>query len=66
MAVGIVGKSRLVYEFVHSRLTLGWLLLESASVLYGKAMLYFPLVDDALFGGGIGAQHAAPLQALKV
>jgi hypothetical protein len=32
-----VGKSRLVYEFVHSHHTRGWLVLESASALYGKA-----------------------------
>src|SRR5262249_8251929 len=32
-----VGKSRLVYEFVHSHRTRDWLVLESASVSYGKA-----------------------------
>jgi len=40
-----VGKSRLVYEFTHSHHTQGWLLLESASVSYGKATAYFPVVD---------------------
>jgi class 3 adenylate cyclase len=40
-----VGKSRLVYEFVHSHRTQGWLGLESASVSYGKATPYFPVVD---------------------
>src|SRR5438445_2393138 len=40
-----VGKSRLVYEFVHSHHTPGWLVLESASVSYGKATPYFPLID---------------------
>src|SRR5262245_11680545 len=35
-----VGKSRLVYEFSHSHRLLGWLVLESASVSYGKAMSY--------------------------
>jgi tetratricopeptide (TPR) repeat protein len=40
-----VGKSRLVYEFVHSHHTPGWLVLESASVSYGKATLYFPVID---------------------
>ena len=40
-----VGKSRLVYEFTHSHHTPGWLLLESASVSYGKATAYFPVVD---------------------
>src|SRR5437667_534987 len=40
-----VGKSRLVYEFVHSHHTPGWAVLESASVSYGKATSYFPVID---------------------
>ena len=40
-----VGKSRLVYECVHSHQTPGWLVLESASVSYGKATPYFPVID---------------------
>src|SRR2546427_2528349 len=40
-----VGKSRLVYEFVHSHHTPGWTVLESASVSYGKATPYFPVID---------------------
>jgi class 3 adenylate cyclase len=32
-----VGKSRLVYEFVHSHATQDWRVLESASVSYGRA-----------------------------
>jgi class 3 adenylate cyclase len=40
-----VGKSRLVYEFVHAHHTQGWLGLESASVSYGKATPYFPVID---------------------
>jgi tetratricopeptide (TPR) repeat protein len=40
-----VGKSRLVYEFMHSHRTHGWLVLESASVSYGKATPYFPVID---------------------
>ena len=40
-----VGKSRLLYEFVHSHRTQGWLVLEAASVSYGKATPYFPVVD---------------------
>src|SRR5438132_6061260 len=40
-----VGKSRLVYEFVHAHHTSGWLMLESASVSYGKATPYFPVID---------------------
>src|SRR5438128_8833583 len=37
-----VGKSRLVYEFLHSHHTQGWLILESSSVSYGKATAYLP------------------------
>src|SRR4029450_6077419 len=40
-----VGKSRLIYEFVHAHPTPGWLLLESASVSYGNATPYFPVLD---------------------
>jgi class 3 adenylate cyclase/tetratricopeptide (TPR) repeat protein len=40
-----VGKSRLMYEFVHSHRTQGWLVLEAASVSYGKATPYFPVVE---------------------
>src|SRR6266705_2514768 len=40
-----VGKSRLVYEFLHSHRTQGWLVLESASVSYGKATPYGPVLD---------------------
>jgi class 3 adenylate cyclase/tetratricopeptide (TPR) repeat protein len=40
-----VGKSRLVYEFLHSHHTQGWLVLESASMSYGRATPYFPVTD---------------------
>src|SRR5262249_49807061 len=40
-----VGKSRLLYEFNHSHHTQGWLVLENASVSYGRATPYFPIVD---------------------
>jgi class 3 adenylate cyclase/tetratricopeptide (TPR) repeat protein len=40
-----VGKSRLVYEFVHAHHTQGWRVLESASVSYGKATPYFPVLE---------------------
>src|SRR5712691_801482 len=40
-----VGKSRLVYECVHSHHTQGWHVLESTSVSYGKATPYFPVLD---------------------
>jgi tetratricopeptide (TPR) repeat protein len=40
-----VGKSRLVYEFTQSHRLQGWLTLESASVSYGKATSYLPVID---------------------
>jgi class 3 adenylate cyclase len=40
-----VGKSRLVYEFVHAHQMQGWRVLESASVSYGKATPYFPVLE---------------------
>ena len=40
-----MGKSRLVYEFTHSHLPGDWLVLEGASVSYGKATSYFPLIE---------------------
>ena len=40
-----VGKSRLLYEFVHSQRTGEWLVLESGSVSYGKATSYLPVID---------------------
>jgi len=40
-----VGKSRLFWEFTHSHRLQGWLVLESASVSYGKATSYLPVID---------------------
>jgi adenylate cyclase len=40
-----VGKSRLFHEFIHSHHTLGWRVIESGSVSYGKATPYLPLRD---------------------
>lgn len=40
-----VGKSRLYYEFIHSPLTEGRLVLEGVSVSYGKATSYLPVID---------------------
>jgi predicted ATPase/class 3 adenylate cyclase len=40
-----VGKSRLYWEFMHSPHLDGWLLLESASVSYGKASVFLPVID---------------------
>ena len=40
-----VGKSRLVYEFIHAHHMPRWSVLESASVSFGKATPYFPVID---------------------
>jgi DNA-binding NtrC family response regulator/tetratricopeptide (TPR) repeat protein len=40
-----VGKSRLVYELIHSYRTQSWRVLESAAVSYGKATPYFPFIE---------------------
>jgi tetratricopeptide (TPR) repeat protein len=39
-----VGKSRLVYEFLHAH-SRGWRVLESTSTSYGKATPYYPVID---------------------
>ncbi|MCC7484948.1 MAG: AAA family ATPase [Burkholderiales bacterium] len=40
-----VGKSRVFLEFLHSAAMREWLVLETASVWYGRATSYLPLVD---------------------
>ena len=40
-----VGKSRLFWEFTHSHRTQDCLVLEAASVSYGKATTYLPVID---------------------
>src|SRR6516165_9253610 len=40
-----VGKSRLLWEFMRSHRTHGWLTLESGSVSYGKATPYLPVIE---------------------
>jgi class 3 adenylate cyclase/tetratricopeptide (TPR) repeat protein len=40
-----VGKSRLLWEFIHSHRTRDWLVLESSSVSYAKASAYLPVID---------------------
>src|SRR5262245_26565756 len=40
-----VGKSRLIYEFTHSHRVQDWLVLEAASVSYGKATSYLPVIE---------------------
>src|SRR5262249_32749052 len=40
-----VGKSLLLYEFIHSHHLLGWRVLESASVSYGRGTRYLAVID---------------------
>ncbi len=40
-----MGKSRLVHEYTRHQLRPGWLVLEAASVSYGKATPYLPLIE---------------------
>jgi class 3 adenylate cyclase/tetratricopeptide (TPR) repeat protein len=40
-----VGKSRLFWELTHSHRVRGWLVLQSASVSYGKATAYLPVIE---------------------
>jgi class 3 adenylate cyclase/tetratricopeptide (TPR) repeat protein len=58
-----VGKSRLVYEFIHSHHLQGWRLLESVSVSYGKATPYFPVID--LLRRYAGVEEGDDVQTLQ-
>ena len=40
-----VGKSRLFWELTHSHRVQGWLIVPSASVSYGKATAYLPVIE---------------------
>ena len=40
-----VGKSRLFWELTHSHRVHGWLIVQSASVSYGKATAYRPVIE---------------------
>ena len=40
-----VGKSRLFWELTHSHRMHGWLIVQSASVSYGKATAYLPVIE---------------------
>jgi predicted ATPase len=62
-----VGKSRLVWEITHSHRVHGWLVLQAASVSYGSATSYLPVIDllksyfaieDSGCAGGVGADRA--------
>jgi class 3 adenylate cyclase len=61
-----VGKSRLLWEFLHGVRAARWLVLETTSLSYGRGMSYLPvigLLKDAL-GGLAGADGVAIRQRL--
>ena len=58
-----VGKSRLVYEFVHSHRLDGWRILESTSVSYGRATSYLPVID--LLKGYFKIQERDDLRGIR-
>jgi class 3 adenylate cyclase/tetratricopeptide (TPR) repeat protein len=40
-----IGKSRLVWELVHSHRTQGWLVLQASAVAYGRSMSFLPVAQ---------------------
>src|SRR5262247_1607907 len=54
-----MGKSRLVYEFIHFHVPPDWLVLEAPSVSYGKATPYFPVIEMLRRYCGISGGDAA-------
>src|SRR5215468_2426457 len=65
-----MGKSRLVHEFARHQLRPGWLVLEGASVSYGKATPYFPLIEMLRryfqIGDGAGSDHICDQVAIHI
>jgi class 3 adenylate cyclase/tetratricopeptide (TPR) repeat protein len=61
-----VGKSRLLYEFIHSERPRGWLVLQSDSVPYGKPIPYLPVAQLLRDYFRLNGQDDAPAVAGKV
>jgi tetratricopeptide (TPR) repeat protein len=57
-----VGKSRLVWEVMHSPIIVGWRMLKASSVSYGKATSYLPVID--LLKGYFGIEDRDGLQEI--
>jgi AAA ATPase domain len=57
-----VGKSRLVWEVMHSPSIVGWRVLKASSVSYGKATSYLPVID--LLKGYFGIEDRDGLQEI--
>ncbi len=73
-----VGKSRLVWEFVHAPRTAGWLVLEGSCVPYGTSSAHLPIIevlrgyfevdeydDAARIGKLVAARLAAPAERAR-
>ena len=58
-----VGKSRLVWEMVHSDLTAGWTVLDTSAVAYGRATPYRPLAD--LIRAHVRIEAADDVEAIR-
>src|SRR5262249_32688360 len=65
-----MGKSRLVHELARHQLRPGWLVLEGASVSYGKATPYFPLIEMLRryfqINDGAGSDHICDQVAIQI
>jgi class 3 adenylate cyclase/tetratricopeptide (TPR) repeat protein len=61
-----VGKSRLFWEFTHSHATAGCLMVEAASVSYGRATPYYPVIELLKSYFSIDARDSAPSVREKV
>ena len=58
-----VGKSRLIWEVVHSDLTAGWTVLDTSAVAYGRATPYRPLAD--LIRAHVRIEAADDVEAIR-
>jgi class 3 adenylate cyclase/tetratricopeptide (TPR) repeat protein len=61
-----VGKSRLFWEFTHSHATAGCVAVEAASVSYGKATPYYPVIELLKSYFGVEARDGARTVREKV
>ena len=61
-----VGKSRLLWEYSHSPLMSGWLVLEGGGVSYGTSVPYLPIISLIRGYFGIGERDDTPTVRDKV
>jgi class 3 adenylate cyclase/tetratricopeptide (TPR) repeat protein len=58
-----IGKSRLCYEFLHSRHTQGWLICETGAAPHGNAIPYLPIIE--LLKGYLGIDARDDARAVQ-